>query len=242
MEYYSQDGQDSILYQFFKIKEINNGFFLDVGSVDGIHFSNTYLLEKFGWSGICVEAHPSYYPFLLQNRNSKCYLSAAGNEDKESCEFNANYRGSLSSLDMSKENFFKEHYSEHYGDRNIKEINGIKNGIVEVPMRTIDSILEENNVTNIDLISIDIDGSEIYAFQGFDLSRWSPTILILEWSVVGSDFIDEYAKKSGYYKSITMGEDTIYCKNEEDVEILKNLSSIGTKINRPHPSEIYFNK
>jgi hypothetical protein len=107
-------------------------------------------------------------------------------------------------------------------------------------MRTIDSILEENNVKNIDLISIDIDGSEIFALPNLNLSKWKPTLLVLEWSVVGRDFIDTYAKNHGYHKALEMGADTFYCLNEKDVELITNLRPLGNKISREHPSEIYF--
>jgi hypothetical protein len=49
--FYSQAGQDVWVLQ----KIGNKGFFVDIGAHDGVESSNTYALEKAGWSGICVE-------------------------------------------------------------------------------------------------------------------------------------------------------------------------------------------
>ena len=78
-KYYGQYGQDSIIKQFFDQKNINNGVFVDIGASEGKRLSNTLLLEEYGWTGICVEAHPSYFDILKSNRpNSICYSAAAG--------------------------------------------------------------------------------------------------------------------------------------------------------------------
>jgi hypothetical protein len=49
MNYYSEAGQDVLLKKFFDLEGIEKGFFLDVGSTDGIFISNTYLLEQNEW-------------------------------------------------------------------------------------------------------------------------------------------------------------------------------------------------
>ena len=82
-KYYGQYGQDSIMKQFFDRKNINKGVFVDIGASEGKRLSNTLLLEENGWTGICVEAHPSYFDVLKANRpNSICYSAAAGDRDK----------------------------------------------------------------------------------------------------------------------------------------------------------------
>ena len=41
------------------------GFYVDAGCADGEEYSNTVLLEKNGWSGICIDIHPRNF----NNRN-----------------------------------------------------------------------------------------------------------------------------------------------------------------------------
>lgn len=45
------------------------GRFLDIGAHDGISYSNTYLLEKLGWKGLCVEADERSYARLHEARS-----------------------------------------------------------------------------------------------------------------------------------------------------------------------------
>ena len=234
-KYYSQHGQDSIIKQFFEAKGIKKGTFVDVGASDGKRFSNTLLLENSGWGGICVEAHPSYYDLLKENRpNSICYSAAAGGKDKTKTPISLNYRASLTTLDLSLENEYQTHYSEYYGDRNKKEINGFLNGIHEVEMRTIDSLIQENikSFPKINVLCIDIDGSEKYAFEGLTLDLWNPDILVLEHSVIGNTPVDLYASKSGYVVGRRVGSDTIYLKGnssaEEDINLLNGLNIKGS--------------
>jgi FkbM family methyltransferase len=236
--YYTPAGSDQIIKNFFVSKNIINGTYLDVGSMDGKRFSNTYLLEKHGWTGICVEAHPSYFKFLKENRpNSKCYSCAAGDVDNTDVEINLNYRASLTSLDFSKEQHFREHYNQWYADRSQREINGFLNGKHTVKMRTLDSILNENNYTKLNLISIDIDGSEKYAFNGLTIDKYSPELISLEWSVNGVDFTNEYAAKFGYTKGIMQEADIFYVKNDEDYNILKNIKVSGVYMESKHPCD-----
>lgn len=53
----SQTGQDKwILYEIYP--GISNGFFVDLGSADGVKISNTKSLEDIGWKGICIDPFP----------------------------------------------------------------------------------------------------------------------------------------------------------------------------------------
>ncbi len=105
-------------------------------------------------------------------------------------------------------------------------------------MRKIDTIVQESGIKDVDLISIDIDGSERYAFQGLDLLKYKRcSLLVLENSVVGNDFVNNYASNYKFIYSRTIGEDNFYVKSEEDSELLKSLSINGKPKNLKHPLE-----
>ena len=229
-KYYGQYGQDSIIKQFFNLKGIDQGTFVDIGASEGKRFSNTLLLENSGWHGVCVEAHPSYFNLLKENRpNSICYSAAVGDKDKVKTTISLNYRASLTTLDLSLENYYENSYTAWYGDRDVKEVNGFLNGRHEVEMRTIDSILQENaeSLPKINILCIDIDGSEKYAFEGLTLNSWNPDMLVLEHEIIGDSTADLYASKSGYIVGRRVGSDTIYLKSQEDINLLNSLSIVG---------------
>ena len=52
---------------------------------------------------------------------------------------------------------------------------------IEVPIRTLDSILDEANApARLDFLSIDVEGHEIDVLRGFDFARWNPRLILLE--------------------------------------------------------------
>jgi len=241
--YYSQEGQDSIIKQYFQSKDILEGTFLDVGALDGIRFSNTYLLEKSGWSGICVEMHPSYYDLLVESRpNSVCYNCGAAGEDKVEKEVSLNWRASLSTTDLNLEKYYEtSEYSEWYGDRKLKEINGFLNGRHKVELRTLNSILNENSerFSKINFVSVDIDGSEKEALPELDLNKCNPELLSLEHEIVGEDYIIKYAQQYGFLPATKIGPDMLFVKEYDDISLLKSFSVIGVQYHNEHPCDKY---
>src|SRR5665213_2394952 len=147
MNYYSQNGEDFILDLLFKNKK--DGFFVEVGCIDGKRFSNTYFFELKGWKGICVEPHLDYYEMLKVNRpNSIIVPSAAGEKDEEEVTFFANARGTLSSLDSTTEERWKRDFAQFFS------------GFVEqkISKKTLTTIFNDNKVGNIDILSVDVEG------------------------------------------------------------------------------------
>ena len=113
VNFYSQNGEDVILNELFK--EQKNGFFVEVGCIDGKLFSNTLTFEEGGWKGICIEAHSGYIELLRKNHPKSiiCHCAAA-ETDEDNVIFYANSRGSLSTLDKSKESEFRKRYNKFF--------------------------------------------------------------------------------------------------------------------------------
>ena len=228
MKWYGQGAIDSVIDRFFQKKDIQQGTFLDVGTLDGMRFSNTYSLEKErGWTGICIEVHPSYKKWIKKNRpNSTFYSCAASNIDHGEQVANLNWRGSLSSLDLDKEGYFRANYDSSYGDRSRKEIDGFLNGLHIVKTRTLNSILEEQKekFPTINFVTVDIDGSELMALPHLDLSKIQPDMLCLEWSVVGHEYINNYAAQYGFFPAKQISADVLFVQ-EHDLELATSLDT-----------------
>jgi FkbM family methyltransferase len=74
-EFYSQHGEDYLLFTLFR--QHTDGFYVDIGAFDGVHISNTCVFDRLGWHGICVEAHPEYFSILERNRPGATCVHAA---------------------------------------------------------------------------------------------------------------------------------------------------------------------
>jgi FkbM family methyltransferase len=239
--FYGQYGQDSIIDAFFQQQGTAPGFYVDIGASDGIRFSNTYFLASMRkWHDICVEVHPDYYKLLAVNRDSAInYRCAVGDKDEGMVPIRLNYRASLTSLDLSLDDKFAREYEGYYAPREVEQVNGFANGITEVPVRTIDSILEENAhsfTSGIDVFCIDIDGSEKFAFPGFTLSKWKPRILLLEHTAVGHEVVDSFARKAGYIKCKTLGSDNFYVLTLADADAISRIEPSKELKKVPHPA------
>ena len=55
---YAQRFQD--LFALWENDFAPSGYFVEFGALNGMDFSNSYLLEKLGWKGIVAEPHPAY--------------------------------------------------------------------------------------------------------------------------------------------------------------------------------------
>lgn len=67
MVYYSQAWQDEFVANLLGFKR--NGYFLDIGSTDGMNQSNSYFFEtELGWNGVCVERGIGYTEHYKKNR------------------------------------------------------------------------------------------------------------------------------------------------------------------------------
>lgn len=159
-EYFAQFGEDKLLWPFFEKKA--DGFFVGVGANHPTWCSQSCFFEKKGWTGILVEPLPENCALLREQRpGSRVYQNACGSPEQtgEATFFVSKEMNSLSGLEKDEEKEYTE---------------------TKVSIRTLDSILKENDPPHIDFISIDVEGTEIDVLKGFALEEYRPSILMLE--------------------------------------------------------------
>lgn len=200
MNFYSQNGEDFIALKL--LSDQKSGFFIEIGCIDGKRFSNTLALEQLGWTGLCIEAHPDYIDLLKRNRpNSKVSHAAIGDENVDQCTFYTNKRGSLSTLDKSKEKLWKSDYGKYF--------SGFKEALV--PQKTIDSVIEAYKIDKIDVLSLDIEGSEVEALKGINLKINRPRLFIIEADTKQQERrIDKILLPANYHKVLRLRSNIFY--------------------------------
>jgi len=60
-----------------KYLKFRNGFFLEVGTFDGVSYSNTFYLEKkLNWKGVLIEPAFENYLSCIKNRKNSIVINA----------------------------------------------------------------------------------------------------------------------------------------------------------------------
>jgi len=160
------------------------GFFVEVGANDPHARSQTLHLERAGWTGILIEPQPDLAEQLRTLRTGKVFAVACSSPEHAGCTMPLHVAGPLSSLD-------REHMAP----------GAAPERVIEVPIRTLDSLLDEADAPKpLDFLSIDVEGHEIEVLRGFDIARWRPRLILLEDHV--ADLAKHRFMKSAGYRLI----------------------------------------
>jgi FkbM family methyltransferase len=140
------------------------GYFVEVGANDPHALSQTWHLERRGWTGLLVEPQPQLAARLRQHRKAQVYAVACAGPAAAGKTMTLHLAGIHSSLDPA-----------------LNISTEVPDGAIEVPIRTLDQILVEAKApAPLDFVSIDVEGLELDVLAGFDLARWQPRLMLIE--------------------------------------------------------------
>lgn len=159
------------------------GSFLEIGAFDGFSLSNTYMLERLGWTGTLVEPVP--YD-SLKNRNSRV-LNVYVGKTKGLVDF---------ALTVQKE------YSTRLDLLNFDGLGQVRNSYDIIPIESIDlkSLLKQAEAPQtINYVSIDTEGNELEILEQWDFTSHK----VLFWSIETNGRadrlkIDDIMKRNSY--------------------------------------------
>ena len=207
----SQFSEDLVLYEFFR--QQSPGFFVEAGAYDGVTFSNTYVLEMLGWNGLLVEPHPGLAKRCqLQRPNCFVEQKALGPADASgtiefTCADDANGGSPLS---------FTEATQDHI-DRCGQEGYSLRK--IQVEIASLDSMLE-NRTQVVDFLSLDVEGFELTALQGFNLEIFRPQLLLIELNFDARDAaVTEHVGLFGYRAVGDVGCNRFFCREHDELRL-----------------------
>ena len=134
--------------------------------MDGFIASNTYYLERIkGWRGVLVEPIPAYFRDCVRQRpDSRVFQCALVAPNYPAPTVTVEFAESMSFVPIGHGNAApKRPTQQHVG-----------------PARTLASLLEEVGARHVDFLSLDVEGYEVPALLGLDLTRNRPTFILIE--------------------------------------------------------------
>jgi FkbM family methyltransferase len=165
--FFSQYHQDSSLENCI-FKGYKNGFYMDVGAHDGVLINNTlYFEQNHNWKGVNVEPLERVFNNLVTNRPNAININCAISDTDGVSEFYSNkgYTEMLSGL-------VSEYDERHFNRLNYENANvGGSTEIVKIITKRIETICDENNIKNINYLSIDVEGGEMKVIQSINFEK-----------------------------------------------------------------------
>jgi hypothetical protein len=191
LQFPSQIGQDRWAAEKV-FPGVRDGYFLDVGSGDGLVYSNTWALERRGWNGICVDP----FPTNMEGRRCEIFREVvdAGGGRKVSFAKAGQIGGITTHLERWKD------------DASHAEV-------VELTTVTLGDILQRAHAPSfIHFMSLDIEGAELEALQGFpfDTHRLGALAIEHNYEQPKRTLIEQFLKSKGYTRERTWMQDDFY--------------------------------
>lgn len=188
--------------------------FVELGANDGFTQSNTYYFERFrGWRGVLIEPVPELYERAKRRRRrAKVFNAACVPFDYQGSTVHMTYCNLMSVVQGALHSSAQE--LEHI--RVGSEIQQIRTYELDVPARTLTSILDEALVRQIDLLSLDVEGFELDVLRGLDFDRYAPRFMIIEARFkdeINAFLVDRYE----VVEQLSV-HDYLYCRRQVELQ------------------------
>jgi len=164
--HYSQFGEDIVLAELL-IKELHNGFFVDIGCFHPKKYSNTYRLYRKGWRGINVDMEEDKVSlFNIIRPGDYNVLSAVSDKQENVTLYRYGNFGVGSTIDPN----CAAKTTEKVFDKQ------------QIITKTLNEIIEESPYRGkqIDILSIDVEGMDFRVLNSLDFELYKPKIIIIE--------------------------------------------------------------
>ena len=152
------------------------GTFVEVGAYDGVTVSNTWGLAARGWRGWMAEPVPTLAALCRQSHAQHPAITVV--ETAVGAEGTHEIRLYLAdTLTTANPTLFSEYRHTDWAQ------GALTDKEIVVAATTLDRFLGDHNVPHdFDVLVVDVEGYEAEVFSTFDLSRWTPKMLIIELS------------------------------------------------------------
>ncbi len=211
-EYKSETGVDKWIRENVFTDESYKGLFVEVGAATPELISNSYHYRINGWRTISIEPNPKFVK-LHKKVGSEIYQYACSNEDNDNGLF------VIVGTDENPEGITYHSFS-HLSDNSLLDKSIADDWVqaytatdkkeIKIKVRKLDTILKELNITQIDILTIDVEGNELKVLNGIDFNTHKPTVIVLE-NIGGYFNFNQILEQYGYEFKVKLGDyDEVY--------------------------------
>jgi len=178
----SRNIEEWVIRDYFRDRR--GGVFLDVGANHYQNESNTYFLEThLGWSGVAIDALEEFAAGYAAHRPRTRFFAL----------FVSDVVDGSAELFVPPQNKLVASASYEF---TVGE--GAPGKPRQVPMTTLNAILERTGIEKLDLVSMDIELGEPKALAGFAIDRYRPELVCIESHPEVRQVIIDYFIRHGY--------------------------------------------
>lgn len=149
------------------------GICVEVGANEPVSVcsQSLHLEEKLNWQCLLIEPNPHLAKKAIELRPKAKVCEAA-------CTSPENVGTLVLNIPLDEEN---QPVTGHASlEKNADEHNYEHHHSIEVKTETLTQILQNYDISQVDFLSIDVEGAEMDVLLGFDFSRYQPTLILLE--------------------------------------------------------------
>lgn len=165
----SQFSEDIIIEIILKNARKSNGVFIDVGCNHPIEYNNTYQFYLRGRKCINIDGNKGLIELYKKFRKNDISINALVSNTEDVVIFHLSSSDKLSTIDSNHMNLV--------GKRKFP-----KSMSIHMKTKTLNNILKENlkKGTEIDLLSIDVEGHDFEVTSSIDLNEYKPYLIVIE--------------------------------------------------------------
>ena len=236
----SQQQQDLLIFmKLFRWPQPRcGGTFVDVGALDGVAMSNSaFFVRQLGWRSLNVEASPESFALLQRNRDGPRDINvhaavdvatgwrsfvSVGNNSRSKGEVGHSHVLGTSGLDSARRHGAGGGLAAGGGHRGGRSGGGQHGGdgargVVQVPARPLQSLLDAHGIRRVDVLSIDVEGMELQVLQSVDFGRTEVCLMTLEFNHMSARDLQrasELLERHGFSLVVKLGIDLMYASRE----------------------------
>jgi FkbM family methyltransferase len=171
------------------IKDDSANWVIDVGCNDPIHYSNSYFFEKYlGCKVLAIDPLEELEKLWKLKRPKSIFLNSAVGNNNDSIILNVPEDSCQDKMFSYVDGGYNKKYDINFSRRNVK-------------CERLESILQENKIDEVLLLTIDVEGFEYEIIKGINFEKVRINCICVENNSInlfGSDLIRQYLINNNY--------------------------------------------